>query len=118
MDHPNFIFIKGDILDTELLNYIGLKDRFNHLPSQLSGGEKLRVSVVRALMNDPKLVLADEPTGNLDVGNALKLVDLFKKINLDFKLAFIITTHNPKVAQIGEKKLLLEEGKLSILDNI
>ena len=103
---------------TELLNYIGLKDRFNHLPSQLSGGEKLRVSVVRALMNDPKLVLADEPTGNLDVGNAIKLVDLFKKINKDFQLAFIITTHNSKVAQIGTKKFLLEKGKLSKLDNI
>ena len=103
---------------TELLNYIGLNDRFDHLPSQLSGGERLRVSVVRSLMNDPKLILADEPTGNLDVGNAVKLIDLFKKINLDFKLAFIITTHNPKVAQIGEKKLLLEEGNLSILDNI
>ena len=102
----------------ELLNYIGLNDRFDHLPSQLSGGERLRVSVVRALMNDPQLILADEPTGNLDAGNAVKLIDLFKKINLDFKLAFIITTHNPKVAQIGEKKLLLEEGKLSILDNI
>ena len=74
---------------TELLNYIGLKDRFNHLPSQLSGGEKLRVSVVRALMNDPKLVLADEPTGNLDVGNAIKLVDLFKKINKDFVIDVI-----------------------------
>jgi len=103
---------------TELLNYIGLKDRLNHLPSQLSGGEKLRVSVVRALMNDPKLILADEPTGNLDVGNAIKLVDLFKKINKDFRLAFIITTHNPKVAQIGTKKFLLEKGELSILDNI
>ena len=102
----------------ELLNYIGLNHRFDHLPSQLSGGERLRVSVVRALMNDPQLILADEPTGNLDAGNAVKLIDLFKKINLDFKLAFIITTHNPKVAQIGEKKLLLEEGKLSILDNI
>ena len=70
------------------------------------------------MVTNPEIILADEPTGNLDAGNAIKLIKLFKKINLDFKLAFIITTHNPKVAQIGEKKLLLEEGKLSILDNI
>jgi len=102
----------------ELLSYIGLDDREDHFPSQLSGGERLRVAVVRALMNEPKLVLADEPTGNLDLGNANRLVDLFKKINADFKQAFVITTHNPDVAAIGNKRYYLENGTLSLTDSI
>ncbi len=102
----------------ELLNYIGLTDRKDHFPSQLSGGERLRVAVVRALMNEPKLVLADEPTGNLDLGNANRLVDLFKKINTDFNQAFVITTHNPEVASIGNKQYYLENGTLSLSDSI
>jgi len=103
---------------TELLDYIGLKNRMDHFPSQLSGGERLRVAVIRALMNNPQLLLADEPTGNLDIGNSTKLMDLFKQINKDFDLALIITTHNPKVARIGSKQYILENGKLSLLDTI
>ena len=102
----------------ELLDYIGLAERMDHFPSQLSGGERLRVAVVRALMNDPNLVLADEPTGNLDLGNANRLVDLFQKINSDFNQAFVITTHNPDVATIGNKKYYLENGTLSLSDSI
>ena len=97
----------------ELLDYIGLADRMGHFPSQLSGGERLRVAVVRALMNEPKLVLADEPTGNLDLGNANRLVDLFKQINDDFGQAFVIATHNPEVAAIGNVQCYLENGSLS-----
>ncbi|MAQ74011.1 MAG: lipoprotein-releasing system ATP-binding protein LolD, partial [Candidatus Marinimicrobia bacterium] len=63
----------------ELLGYIGLENRMDHFPSQLSGGERLRVAVVRALMNNPKLLLADEPTGNLDIGNSIKLMKLFQR---------------------------------------
>jgi lipoprotein-releasing system ATP-binding protein len=100
----------------ELLDYIGLIDRKDHFPSQLSGGERLRVAVVRSLMNEPKLVLADEPTGNLDLGNANRLIDLFKKINTDFNQAFVITTHNPEVASIGKKKYYLGNGSLSPTD--
>ena len=114
--------IAGSVVDhkkaIELLAYIGLKNRMDHFPSQLSGGERLRVAVIRALMNNPRLLLADEPTGNLDIGNAAKLIDLFKKINKDFGLAFIITTHNPKVANIGSKQYILENGTLSLLDNV
>ena len=114
--------IAGNVVDDkkaiELLAYIGLKNRMDHFPSQLSGGERLRVAVVRALMNNPRLLLADEPTGNLDIGNAAKLMDLFKQINKDFGLALIITTHNPKVANIGSKQYILENGTLSLLDNV
>ena len=114
--------IAGNIVDDkkaiELLAYIGLKNRMDHFPSQLSGGERLRVAVVRALINNPRLLLADEPTGNLDIGNAEKLIDLFKQINKDFGLALIITTHNPKVANIGSKQYILENGTLSLLDNV
>ena len=114
--------IAGSVVDhkkaIELLAYIGLKNRMDHFPSQLSGGERLRVAVVRALMNNPRLLLADEPTGNLDIGNSTKLIDLFKQINKDFGLALIITTHNPKVANIGSKQYILENGTLSLLDNV
>jgi len=102
----------------ELLGYIGLENRMDHFPSQLSGGERLRVAVVRALINNPRLLLADEPTGNLDIGNSIKLMKLFQRINKDFDLTLIITTHNPKVARIGTKKYTLEDGKLSLLDTI
>ena len=102
----------------ELLDYIGLKNRMDHFPSQLSGGERLRVAVIRALINNPQLLLADEPTGNLDIGNSTKLIDLFKQINKDFGLALIITTHNPKVAMIGSRQYILENGVLSLLDTI
>ena len=102
----------------ELLGYIGLKNRMDHFPSQLSGGERLRVAVVRALMNNPKLLLADEPTGNLDIGNSIKLMKLFQRINKDFDLTLIITTHNPKVALIGTKQYTLEDGTLSLLDSV
>ena len=102
----------------ELLGYIGLKNRMDHFPSQLSGGERLRVAVVRALMNNPKLLLADEPTGNLDIGNSIKLMKLFQRINKDFDLTLIITTHNPKVALIGTKQYTLEDGALSLLDTV
>ena len=100
------------------LAYMGLEKRFDHFPSQLSGGERLRVAVVRALMNDPKIVMADEPTGNLDKSNSDKLIKLFKRINNDFKQAIIITTHNPDVASIGNKKYNLDKNSLSLIDKV
>ena len=114
--------IKGKDGDIEkgknLLDYMGLSERVDHFPSQLSGGERLRVAVVRALMNDPKLVFADEPTGNLDRENANRLVELFKKINRDLNQAFVVTTHNPDVASIGKKQFYLSEGTLSFSDRV
>ena len=117
---PNQIKGEAGNLDKgkELLSYMGLGKRFDHFPSQLSGGERLRVAVVRALMNDPKIVMADEPTGNLDKSNSDKLIKLFKKINNDFKQAIIITTHNPDVASIGNKKYNLDKSSLSLIDRV
>jgi len=96
-----------------LIEKMGLSERKDHFPSQLSGGERSRVAVARALMNKPKLVLADEPTGNLDEKNANKLIDLLGKINKDFHQAIVLTTHNPKIARIGHKQFFLEYGSLS-----
>ena len=97
----------------DLIEKRGLSERKDHFPSQLSGGERSRVAVARALMNKPKLVLADEPTGNLDEKNANKLIDLLGKINKDFHQAIVLTTHNPKIARIGHKQFFLENGSLS-----
>jgi len=97
----------------ELFDYIGLKERKEHYPSQLSGGERLRVAVLRALINNPSIIFADEPTGNLDAENANKLLHLFKNISKDFEQSFVITTHNEDVASIGKKQYILDHGILS-----
>ncbi len=115
--------IAGDEKDVmeranELFEYVGMIDRKDHYPTQLSGGERLRVAVLRAIIRKPNVVLADEPTGNLDVGNADKLLSLFKKINEDFDQAFVITTHNPSVAKIGNRRYILENETLSLTDSI
>ena len=97
----------------ELFDYIGLKERKEHYPSQLSGGERLRVAVLRALINNPSIIFADEPTGNLDVENANKLLQLFKNISKDFEQSLVITTHNEEVASIGERQYILDHGILA-----
>ena len=96
----------------ELLERVGLVERKDNFPSQLSGGEKARVALVRALINKPRLILADEPTGNLDQKNALKLIDLLMEINENYRQSIVLTTHNPEVASIGNQKLILKNGKL------
>jgi len=96
----------------ELLKTVGLTERKDHLPSELSGGERLRTAIVRALINQPGILLADEPTGNLDMGNARKLIDLLVQINRDFRQSIVLTTHNPEVAEIGHLKYELHAGQL------
>ncbi|NQU28547.1 MAG: ABC transporter ATP-binding protein [Candidatus Marinimicrobia bacterium] len=96
----------------DLLDYVGLTERMDHYPSELSGGERSRIAVLRALINQPRIIFADEPTGNLDEYNASKLIELLKKINTDFEHSIILTTHNPVVAQIGNINLTLEAGKI------
>lgn len=97
----------------ELFDYIGLADRMEHYPSQLSGGERLRVAVMRALINNPTIVFADEPTGNLDVENADRLLKLFNRISEDFNQSLIITTHNREVAELGDRQFVLQNGALT-----
>jgi len=101
-------------LALELLDTLGLIEFKDKYPLELSGGERQRVAVIRALMNNPKILFADEPTGNLDEKNALILVDLFKKINKDYKVSILLTTHNPDVADIGDIKYELKKGLLQL----
>ncbi|MBR3558141.1 MAG: ABC transporter ATP-binding protein [Bacteroidales bacterium] len=94
----------------ELLDFLKLGERVGHKPAQLSGGEQQRVSVARALMNNPELILADEPSGNLDTENARKLHDLFFVLRDTFKQTFIIVTHNEELAQLSDRKIVLQDG--------
>ena len=108
--------IAGKKIDTdyvnELFDYFDLSNRKKSFPLDLSGGEKQRVSAMRAIMNKPSIVIADEPTGNLDEHNAIKMIDLFQKLNQDFNLTFVIATHDEKVFNIGSKKTNLYDGNL------
>ena len=101
---------KGRALELlDLLGLIMIKDKY---PLELSGGERQRVAVLRALINNPKILFADEPTGNLDEKNALILVDLFRQINRDYNVTILLTTHNPDVAAIGDVRYELQSGLL------
>ena len=108
--------IAGKNNDTDYINklfeYFNLSNRKKSFPLDLSGGEKQRVSVMRAIINKPSIVIADEPTGNLDEKNAIKMIELFKNLNADFNLTFIIATHDEKVFRIGDKKMNLSNGTL------
>ncbi len=95
---------------SELLDFLGLKDRMQHKPNQLSGGEQQRVSVARALMNHPLVILADEPTGNLDTERSEELHQLFFDLKKEFNQTFIIVTHNDQLAEKADKKLLMKDG--------
>ena len=97
----------------KLLDKIGLKDKANLYPSQLSGGEKQRVAVARALINNPKIVFADEPTGNLDSKNANQLNKLFFELRKKFNNTFVIVTHNEEFANKSDRKIKLIDGILS-----
>ena len=91
---------------------LGLTDRMDHLPSQLSGGEQQRVAVARALLNKPAIVLADEPSGNLDSHNALDLHQLFFKLRDEFGQTFIIVTHNEELAEMADRRLIMQDGRM------
>ena len=95
-----------------LLHKLGLKDRLRNLPSQLSGGEQQRVAVARALINDPALVFADEPSGNLDSKNAEELHQLFFQLRDELNQTFVIVTHNEQLAALSDRKLEMIDGKL------
>ena len=98
----------------ELLNLIGLSDRLNHKPQELSGGEQQRVAVARALINQPKIILADEPSGNLDTENANSLHRLFFEVRDKFGTTFIIVTHNESLANMADRKIILRDGEINL----
>jgi lipoprotein-releasing system ATP-binding protein len=96
----------------ELLSIMGLENRFSHFPSELSGGERQRVALARALFNEPALILADEPTGNLDTENSALLMKLITKANTDLNQTFLIATHNERFSEKMNRKIFIEDGKI------
>ena len=96
----------------ELLKLLGLENRENHLPNELSGGQQQRTSIGRALVTKPAIILADEPTGNLDSKSSDEIVDLLKKSNKDLKQTIIMITHNPELAKMADRIIKIEDGKI------
>jgi len=96
----------------ELLNFLGLSQREDHKPNELSGGEQQRVAVARALINNPAIILADEPSGNLDTESAENLHNLFFKLRDEFGQTFVIVTHNEDLANMADRKLVMQDGKI------
>jgi len=97
----------------ELLELVGLSERVKHKPLELSGGEKQRVAIARSMINDPEIILADEPTGNLDTETSLVINNLFKKINEEKKQSIIIVTHSLELANLAEYKYKIEKGEFN-----
>lgn len=97
---------------TELLRILGLNERIHHKPGQLSGGEQQRVAVARALINNPSIIMADEPTGNLDSANAKELHNLFIRLRDQFKQTFLIVTHNEELASLSDRILHMRDGNM------
>lgn len=96
----------------ELLSKVGLAERLDHLPTELSGGEQQRVAIARALINDPGIIYADEPTGNLDASTGTGVIDMLMKIVDEAKKTLIVVTHDRQLATRGDRRLLLKDGKL------
>lgn len=114
---PAFI-AKKDKAETEkraleILSFLGLKERIHHKPSELSGGEQQRVAVARALINNPSIILADEPSGNLDSASAESLHQLFFDLRDEFNQTFIIVTHNQELANMADRKLTMKDGVIA-----
>lgn len=97
----------------EIITTLGLKERVNHLPNQLSGGQQQRVSIGRSLINNPAIMLADEPTGNLDSKNSREIIDLLKYSNRKYEQTLIMITHDPEIAKEADRIIKIEDGKIS-----
>jgi lipoprotein-releasing system ATP-binding protein len=97
---------------TELLSFLGLANRLHHKPNELSGGEQQRVAVARALINNPDVIFADEPSGNLDSASAKNLHELFFTLREKFNQTFVIVTHNQELATMADRKLEMKDGKI------
>jgi ABC-type lipoprotein export system ATPase subunit len=96
-----------------LLDYVGLSDRARSFPAELSGGEMQRVAIARALVHQPSIILADEPTGNLDSENGTKILELMKKVSGEFQTTLVVVTHNPQIAGYGNVHFEITDGKLT-----
>ncbi len=101
---------EAELKALELLDLLGLKERAHHKPSELSGGEQQRVAVARALINNPKVIFADEPSGNLDSENAQNLHHLFFKLRDELKQTIVVVTHNETLANMADRKLVMKDG--------
>ena len=104
---------ESKVAATKMLDYLGLGERIHHKPSELSGGEQQRVAIARALIMNPKVIMADEPSGNLDSKNAKHIHELFFKMRDDFGLTFVIVTHNPELAQMADRQIVLKDGMIA-----
>ena len=102
----------------ELLDYLGLTDRLTHKPNQLSGGEQQRVAVARSLINQPEIIFADEPTGNLDTASSDELHKLLFQLRDDFQQTFVIVTHNEGLADMSDRKIEMQDGRLVMSDKL
>jgi putative ABC transport system ATP-binding protein len=96
----------------EALTNVGLQGREHHFPSQLSGGQQQRVAIARSLVNQPSLILADEPTGNLDTRTSLEIMDIFQKLNQGAEITIILVTHEPDIAQYAKRHVVFRDGKI------
>ncbi len=105
---------KSDAIEKakELLDILKIYDRAEHKPSELSGGEQQRVAIARALINRPSIILADEPSGNLDTNNAKQLHELFFQLRETYKQTFLIVTHNQELATMSDRRLIMQDGKI------
>lgn len=103
---------EAELKANQLLDLLGLKHRANHKPSELSGGEQQRVAVARALINNPKVIFADEPSGNLDSENAQNLHQLFFKLRDELKQTIVVVTHNETLANMADRKLIMKDGRI------
>ena len=96
----------------QLLEKVGLKDRMNHLPKELSAGQQQRVAIARALVNKPNLILADEPTGNLDPALSIEILEVLKQINIENKISIVMVTHSPIATEYGNVKIHISNGRI------
>ena len=102
----------GDQRIQTLLDYVGLIDRAHSFPAELSGGEMQRVAIARSLVHQPSIILADEPTGNLDSENGIKILELMKKVSVEFQTTLVVVTHNPQIASYGNVHFEIRDGEL------
>ena len=107
---------RNERLTSELINMVGLADRAKHLPAQLSGGEQQRVAIARAMANDPPLILADEPTGNLDQKTGLEIVKLLSRLKIEKRKTLVVTTHDDRIIEMADVIYRLESGSLESVD--